>query len=274
LFGSSDPQFLTEVNGTLYFSANDGADGTELWKSDGTAAGTVMVKNINSSGSSDPQFLTEVNGNLYFSANDGANGTEPWRLSSDTDDHNKKDTKNGGCFIATAGNAWSSTHDSEALPRSKERVLCTARGNKALGQLYHAWSPVMACFTTARTFVWTVVVSILLPTVLLLGLFLMIVSILICFKIMRVSPEASGRSVCRSPCECKKKSAWQRVLSACPFPDGRRIGTALLNDERHNLAAKRAGPGLFQCLHPSCRQVDMMVEDGFLLALEARSGKK
>ena len=37
---------LTNVNGTLFFTANDGTHGHELWKSDGTAAGTVLVKDI------------------------------------------------------------------------------------------------------------------------------------------------------------------------------------------------------------------------------------
>src|SRR5262249_25534352 len=37
---------LTAVNGTLFFTANDGVHGQELWKSDGTAAGTVMVKDV------------------------------------------------------------------------------------------------------------------------------------------------------------------------------------------------------------------------------------
>ena len=34
------------LSGTLYFVGNDGANGYELWKSDGTTAGTVMVKDI------------------------------------------------------------------------------------------------------------------------------------------------------------------------------------------------------------------------------------
>ena len=42
-----DPSDLTNVNGTLFFTANDGTHGDELWKSDGTAAGTVLVKDIN-----------------------------------------------------------------------------------------------------------------------------------------------------------------------------------------------------------------------------------
>jgi ELWxxDGT repeat protein len=34
------------VNGTLFFSAYTAADGIELWKSDGTTAGTTLVKDI------------------------------------------------------------------------------------------------------------------------------------------------------------------------------------------------------------------------------------
>ena len=56
------PQQMTSVNGTLYFTANDGVDGVELWKSDGTAAGTNLVKDLNpGSSSSNPLSLTNVN---------------------------------------------------------------------------------------------------------------------------------------------------------------------------------------------------------------------
>ena len=43
----SNPSYLTDVNGTLFFVADDGDYEGGLWKSDGTAAGTVMVKDIN-----------------------------------------------------------------------------------------------------------------------------------------------------------------------------------------------------------------------------------
>ena len=44
--GGSSPTELTNVDGTLFFAADDGAHGVELWKSDGTAAGTVLVADI------------------------------------------------------------------------------------------------------------------------------------------------------------------------------------------------------------------------------------
>jgi len=74
------------VNGTLFFATNDGTHGTELWKSDGTAAGTAMVKDIFPGGyysqtylqyianSSNPANLTNVNGTLFFTAT-GVDGT-------------------------------------------------------------------------------------------------------------------------------------------------------------------------------------------------------
>jgi ELWxxDGT repeat protein len=75
----SDPYELTNVNGLLYFSADDGVDGRELWQSDGTTAGTVMVQDINpGSASSGPQDLVAMNNKLYFSADDGVHGRELW----------------------------------------------------------------------------------------------------------------------------------------------------------------------------------------------------
>jgi ELWxxDGT repeat protein len=76
---SSSPSSLTNVNGTLFFSADDGSSGEELWKSDGTEAGTELVKDINPSDSSWPEHLTNVNGTLFFRADDGSNGWELWK---------------------------------------------------------------------------------------------------------------------------------------------------------------------------------------------------
>src|SRR5205085_187558 len=79
-FGSN-PSNLTNVNGTLYFTANDGPHGYELWKSDGTTAGTVLVKDIYLGlyYSSNPTNLANVNGTLYFQATDRTHGAELWK---------------------------------------------------------------------------------------------------------------------------------------------------------------------------------------------------
>jgi ELWxxDGT repeat protein len=73
------------VNGTLFFTASDGMNGTELWKSDGTDVGTVLVQDVNpGASSSTPNGLTNVNGTLFFSANTAANGFELWKSNGTT----------------------------------------------------------------------------------------------------------------------------------------------------------------------------------------------
>ena len=75
--GHSYPSYLTVVGNTLYFQANDGNNGEELWKSDGTSSGTVLVKDIwSGSSSSEPRQLTAVGNTLYFSTTgiDGDDG--------------------------------------------------------------------------------------------------------------------------------------------------------------------------------------------------------
>jgi ELWxxDGT repeat protein len=65
---------------TLFFPATDGVNGSELWRSDGTEAGTRMVKDINpGSPPSHPLELTTVGRTLFFSADDGVHGFELWR---------------------------------------------------------------------------------------------------------------------------------------------------------------------------------------------------
>src|SRR5262249_23638650 len=77
---SSYPGNLTNVNGTLFFTALG-----ELWQSDGTEAGTVLVQDINPGyGGSYPASLTNVNGTLFFAADDGIHGGELWKASPGT----------------------------------------------------------------------------------------------------------------------------------------------------------------------------------------------
>jgi choice-of-anchor C domain-containing protein len=90
--GDSSPDFLTVMNGLLYFTAYNSDSGAELWRSDGTAAGTQIVRDIFPGGeytiggpgfngpySSEPRWLTAVNGTLYFNADDGIHGAELWK---------------------------------------------------------------------------------------------------------------------------------------------------------------------------------------------------
>jgi ELWxxDGT repeat protein len=45
--GVSDRMNATAMGSSLFFTADDGLYGRELWKSDGTTASTVLVKDIN-----------------------------------------------------------------------------------------------------------------------------------------------------------------------------------------------------------------------------------
>jgi ELWxxDGT repeat protein len=73
----------------MFFTANSGAAGNELWVTDGTAAGTQMVKDINAgTGSSNPTLLTMIGDIVYFTADDGTHGVELW--SSDGTSGNTK----------------------------------------------------------------------------------------------------------------------------------------------------------------------------------------
>lgn len=86
--GDSSDNYETvvmEVGGRLFFAADNGTQGTELWTTDGTSAGTRLVRDIaiqtvsTAPISSFPRNLTNVNGVLYFSADNNINGRELWR---------------------------------------------------------------------------------------------------------------------------------------------------------------------------------------------------
>ena len=79
----SNPQELTVYQGKLFFTGNgpypDHApySGRGLWKTDGTEAGTVLVRETEWE-ASNPTLLTIHQGLLYFFAEDDEHGRELW----------------------------------------------------------------------------------------------------------------------------------------------------------------------------------------------------
>ncbi|MHC4077592.1 MAG: ELWxxDGT repeat protein [Planctomycetota bacterium] len=75
----SSPRDFLAVGNIAYFAARDG-NGEELWRSDGTANGTFLVRDIQPGKlSSGPgSFAVTVNGKVMFAADDGVRGKELW----------------------------------------------------------------------------------------------------------------------------------------------------------------------------------------------------
>jgi len=98
-FGYSTHNFsvVWQSGGSFYFTANNYASAPggyvndiELWKSDGTSSGTLMVKDIYPGyDASNPRDFYDINGTLYFTAHNAASGRELW----------KTDGSNGGTVL-------------------------------------------------------------------------------------------------------------------------------------------------------------------------------
>lgn len=78
----------TKAGNHVFFRASSPNFGFEIWKTDGTAANTSMVKDIkpgNTSSISEYPLFMELNGIFYFKADDGIHGEELWRSDGTSD---------------------------------------------------------------------------------------------------------------------------------------------------------------------------------------------
>lgn len=79
---SSNPSKLTILGTNCFFSADDGTNGGELWKTDGTTSGTNLYLDLNTgSASSNPDFLNVISSQLTFVATHSTLGRELFKTN-------------------------------------------------------------------------------------------------------------------------------------------------------------------------------------------------
>jgi ELWxxDGT repeat protein len=173
----SQIQNAVTLNNDVYFAANDGVHGEELWKSDGTAAGTMMLDDINPGpGSSNPADLTVVGNSIYFTANDGVHGTELWitngtaasttmvaDINPGAASSNPNSLTLGGgyrgfpllYFMATGSDGTPQVYD--AIPRSTPAVMEISKGLTNISDLTSDGGPAFFSATDVAhgTELWT-----------------------------------------------------------------------------------------------------------------------
>lgn len=146
--GDSNPIALSVFGNALLFAAYDGT-GWGLWRSDGTAAGTTLLKDIAAPGLNDePVFpsgdpFPSLNGQAYFVADDGT-GAEVWVSDGTTTgthvltDINAAGSSNPGSPEIINGRAYFSADNGNGyhLYSSDGTALGTHRISSAAAQTY------------------------------------------------------------------------------------------------------------------------------------------
>ena len=113
---------IVEANGLMFFFQSDGANGRELWRSDGTTLGTYMLRDLcpGSCGSRNwfrgP--LAAVGERLFFAANDGVHGLELWVTDG---------TALGTTLVLDLQPGWESSYPA-LLTAASGQLFFTARG--------------------------------------------------------------------------------------------------------------------------------------------------
>ena len=131
--GGLSPSDLTTMGSTVFFAADDGVHGSQLWSTNGTSAGTAMVADINGTGGSDPAELTATNGVLYFSAYTTTTGFQLWQTNG-TSAGTTMDTSSGGSAGMSPTNLSYWTAFGPVFHRNRRRC-----GNGQLEPSLHRW---------------------------------------------------------------------------------------------------------------------------------------
>jgi ELWxxDGT repeat protein len=113
-----NPAEILSYNGQLIFQADSEDTGVELWISDGTEAGTRLLKDINTdedffNGNSNPDQFIQFEGRVFFAAQTAAEGRELW-VSNGTeagtqlfkDIHDGEGSSNPQDFVVFQDQLW------------------------------------------------------------------------------------------------------------------------------------------------------------------------
>ena len=123
---SGSPDNFTVYNNKVYFSANDDVHGRELFSSDGTLAGTQLVKDMEPGiNGSQPLKSVVYNGQLYFSCN-GGSAAGFWKSDG---------TNIGTALVKTGGGAQPFLNDARAATVWNGKLYFVANDN----QFYPVW---------------------------------------------------------------------------------------------------------------------------------------
>ena len=123
---SSNAYDFTDAGGTLFFTAEETPGDTELWKSNGTEAGTLKVGEINAGGSANVGKLVAFGNRVIFQADNGTNGGEPWISDGGPIGSGTNLIEDIRTMPSVSSGSVQSTCPTSAAPRSSGRAMASA----------------------------------------------------------------------------------------------------------------------------------------------------
>ena len=137
---SGSPRKMTTIGNTVFFSADDGVHGRELWKTDGTT--TTFVKDIHPNGNSNPTNFCNLNGVAFFTATNAENGRELW----------KSDGTTAGTIMVADIVIGQSSATPEELTACNGKVFFSAKTGDGTRRLYFSDGNITSQAPSASTF--------------------------------------------------------------------------------------------------------------------------